>query len=311
MGAGVEVIVAFTGGLLALLSPCSALLLPSFFAYAFPSRLTLVGRTFVFYAGLVTVLIPIGLGVGALGALVLEGRAGLTLVAGLLLISIGLYQFAVGGFELPGTSRLLGRTSGETVAATYTLGAVYGLAGFCAGPILGAVLTIAGASGSTLGGGALLAVYGAGMAAPLLVLALAWKRIGPPTRGRLRGRELRVGPIARHSSVVISSAMFIALGTAFIAFQGSNALGGLYDAIGASDLAFAIEAAVRSAAGDVSPIATSVFILFLIGVPLVHWQARRRARDRDASDVHGPEPAKHQAQSGVTRSRQGRDDPAG
>lgn len=70
---------AFTGGPLALLSPCSALLLPSFFAYSFPSRQTLVARTLLFYAGLVTVLVPIGLGVGALGSLVLERRAELSL----------------------------------------------------------------------------------------------------------------------------------------------------------------------------------------------------------------------------------------
>ena len=277
MEIGVEVAVAFAGGLLALLSPCSALLLPSFFAYAFPSRLTLVGRTLLFYAGLVTVLIPVGLGVGALGSLVLERRAELSLVTGLLLITIGSYQFAAGGFELPGTSRLLGHVSGESLAATYTLGAVYGLAGFCAGPILGAILTIAGGSGSALAGGALLAVYGAGMAAPLLGLALLWERIGPPMRRRLRGRELRIGPFVRHTSVVISSAMFIVLGIAFIAFQGSNALAGLYAAIGASDLAFALEAAITTGAREQPIIATGVVVILLVGIPLLLWYARRRA----------------------------------
>ena len=278
MDIGVQVAVAFMGGLLALLSPCSALLLPSFFAYAFPSRMTLVGRTLLFYAGLVTVLIPIGLGVGALGALVLERRAELSLVTGLLLISIGVYQFVVGGFELPGTSRLLGRTSGETVAATFTLGAVYGLAGFCAGPILGAILTIAGASGNVFAGGALLAVYGAGMAAPLLGLALVWERIGPTTRSRLRGRGLRIGPYVRHSSVVISSAMFIALGMAFIAFQGSNALGGMYAAIGASDLAFALEAAIGIAVRDQPIITTGAVVIFMTGIGVLLW---RRGHRRD------------------------------
>jgi len=45
----VGVLAAFAAGVLALLSPCSALLLPSFFAYAFASRRALVARTFVFY----------------------------------------------------------------------------------------------------------------------------------------------------------------------------------------------------------------------------------------------------------------------
>ena len=39
---GIEAVVAFAGGVLSLLSPCSALLLPAFFAYAFPSRGQLV-----------------------------------------------------------------------------------------------------------------------------------------------------------------------------------------------------------------------------------------------------------------------------
>ena len=119
---------AFVGGVLSLLSPCSALLLPAFFAYAFPSRGQLLLRTLVFYLGLITLLVPIGLGIGALGSLFLERRAELSLIAGLLLIGIGAYQLAIGGFELPGASRLQGRSfgvSGESLATTYVLGLVY------------------------------------------------------------------------------------------------------------------------------------------------------------------------------------------
>src|SRR2546425_793649 len=39
---------AFAGGVLSLLAPCSALLLPAFFAYAFTSRTELFGRTLLF-----------------------------------------------------------------------------------------------------------------------------------------------------------------------------------------------------------------------------------------------------------------------
>ena len=78
----IESVVAFVGGVLSLLSPCSALLLPAFFAYAFPSRGQLLLRTVVFYLGLITLLVPIGLGIGALGSLFLERRAELSLIAG-------------------------------------------------------------------------------------------------------------------------------------------------------------------------------------------------------------------------------------
>ena len=178
---GIEALIAFAGGVLSLLSPCSALLLPAFFAYAFPSRGQLVLRTGVFYLGLLTLFIPLGVGLGAVGSLFLERRAELSILAGLLLIAIGSFQLVVGGFELPGAGRMSASrfgASGESLAATYTLGLVYGIGGFCSCPLLGVVLTIAGASGGALEGALLLAVFAAGIAAPLLTLALLWERLG-------------------------------------------------------------------------------------------------------------------------------------
>jgi cytochrome c biogenesis protein CcdA len=61
---------AFLGGVLSLLSPCSALLLPAFFAYAFQSRGKLLAKTAVFYLGLATTLVPLGMGISAVSRLV-------------------------------------------------------------------------------------------------------------------------------------------------------------------------------------------------------------------------------------------------
>jgi len=276
MDLGVEAAVAFAGGLLALLSPCSALLLPAFFAYAFGSTGRLVLRTAVFYVGLVAVLVPVGLGLGALGALVLERRTELALVAGLLLIAIGLYQLVAGGFEIPGSASLLARVGGESSAATFALGAVYGIAGFCAGPILGGVLTLAGTSGGPLTGGALLAVYAAGIAAPLFVLALLWDRLGAGDRQRLRGRQLRIGPWVRHSSIVLSSLVFVGLGVAFIVFQGSSALSGLYADLGAADLAISLEAGIAGLIRGNGLVVTVAIVAAVVLVARAALGARRR-----------------------------------
>ncbi|HEX9549745.1 MAG TPA: cytochrome c biogenesis protein CcdA [Candidatus Limnocylindrales bacterium] len=277
MDLGVEAAVAFAGGLLALLSPCSALLLPAFFAYAFGSTGRLIARTAVFYLGLVAVLVPVGLGLGALGALVLERRTELALVAGVLLIAIGSYQLVAGGFQIPGSAGLMARVGGESAAATFALGAVYGIAGFCAGPILGGVLTLAGTSGGPVAGGALLAVYAAGIAAPLFLLALLWDRVGTGGRSRLRGREIRLGPWARHSSIVASSLVFIGLGIAFIAFQGSSALSGVYASLGAADLAVSLEAGVSAVIRGNGAVVT--FALLAAAVVLVAAAVRRRRRE--------------------------------
>ncbi len=284
---GIEALVAFAGGVLSLLSPCSALLLPAFFAYAFPSPGRLLLRTGIFYVGLLTLFIPLGLGLGALGSLFLERRAELSLVAGALLIAIGSFQLAVGGFELPGAGRLSGSrfgASGESLAATYALGLVYGIGGFCSGPLLGGVLTIAGASGGAAQGALLLAIFAAGMAAPLLVLAVLWERISPAGRSRLRGREIQIGPWTRHVSIVASSALFIVLGIAFIVFQGGNALGGLYESLGAADLALMVESGVRKLATD-APLALATIVLAPIALVVLLLVITRRAGPADGTAV--------------------------
>jgi cytochrome c biogenesis protein CcdA len=272
----VEGVVAFLGGLLSLLSPCSALLLPAFFAYAFASPGRLVLRTAIFYLGLLTLFVPLGLGVGALSSLVLEHRGEVTLVAGLLLIAIGAYQLAVGGFELPGTGSFRARVSGESAAATYTLGLVYGIGGFCSGPILGGVLTLASTSGGALQGAVLLAIFALGMVAPLLAIALAWERLGASGRTRLRGREIAIGPVRRHVTTVISSVMFILLGVGFIVFQGSNALGGLYASVGAADLALRLETAIGDTVRGQPLIATGATAALVGLAALILVRGRRR-----------------------------------
>ena len=282
-----ELLVAFAGGLLSLLSPCSALLLPAFFAYAFPSPTRLALRTGVFYLGLVTLLIPAGLGAGAVGAALLAARGPLTLLAGLTLIAIGGLQLALGGFELPGPARPRAMTT-ETAASTYVLGLSYGLGGFCAGPILGAILTIAAGSGGLLPGALLLAAYAAGMAFPLFLLALAWERLGTAWRGRLRGRSVRIGPVERHISTVVSSLLFMVLGAGFIIFQGPTMFSGLYTSLGLDEASLSLEASLQQAATAAPPAAVAAaaaLLALLVAAPAVLLLARRRQPTSGRNDA--------------------------
>ncbi|MGC8634472.1 MAG: cytochrome c biogenesis CcdA family protein [Candidatus Limnocylindrales bacterium] len=277
----VQLLIAFAGGILSLLSPCSALLLPAFFAYAFPSPTRLALRTGIFYAGLITLLVPAGIGAGAIGAVLLVERGPLTLLAGVTLIAIGAVQLVLGGFELPGAN-LRPAMSAETAASTFVLGLSYGLGGFCAGPILGGILTIAAGSGGVVPGAVLLAAYGAGMAFPLFLLALVWERLGATWKGRLRGREIRVGGVERHLSTVLSSAMFILLGAGFIVFQGPAMFSGLYAGAGLDNLALQFEAELQSVAATapLAVIGTAAGVALLLTVA-GHWLLRAPAHHRD------------------------------
>ncbi|GHE70168.1 cytochrome c biogenesis protein CcdA [Streptomyces vinaceus] len=238
---------ALLGGLLALLSPCSALLLPAFFAYSIDSASRLLARTGIFYAGLASTLVPLGAAGSYAGRFFHSNRDGLVLAGGWLIIALGLAQILGLGFASKRISELSGRIRPTTALSVYALGAVYGLAGFCAGPILGSVLTVAAVSGSPVYGGLLLAVYALGMAVPLFLLALVWERFDLGRRRWLRGRAVRVGRFELHTTSLLSGLFFIALGALFLAYDGASALPGLLDV----DDSYAAEQWVRSFADAV------------------------------------------------------------
>ena len=269
----VSLLAAFFGGVLSLLSPCSALLLPAFFAYAFGSGGELVRKTGVFYLGLAATLVPLGMGVSAVSRLFYGQRGVLIMVAGLLLVGFGVLQILGRGLEVGPLSRLRGQVRGDSAGAVFALGAVYGFAGFCSGPILGAVLTVAAASGGALRGAGLLAIYAAGMVVPLLVLALLWDRLDLGKRRLLRGREVSLGPLRLHTTNLISGLMFVALGVLFIVYDGTSALSGLYESNGATDLAFAADRWAGDLAGRVP--GALVIGLLVLAAGLLLWRMYR------------------------------------
>ncbi len=273
----VSYLAAFFGGVLSLLSPCSALLLPAFFAYAFQSRRKLLAKTAVFYVGLAATLVPLGMGISAVSRLVYGERSTLITVSGLVIISLGALQILGRGFDLGPLSRLVGRVRGESAGATFALGAVYGFAGFCSGPILGAVLTVAASSGQVLRGASLLAIYALGMAAPLFLIAALWDRFDLGRRPWLRGRELSIGPLRVHTTNLVSGLMFVLLGAVFIAYEGTSALSGLYEENGAVDVAYDAEQWTRSFANSV-PNALALAVVLTAAILLVIRAYRRRQR---------------------------------
>ncbi|WP_443075839.1 cytochrome c biogenesis CcdA family protein [Streptomyces sp. TRM 70351] len=279
---------AFLGGLLALLSPCSALLLPAFFAYAFAAPGLLLRRTAAFYGGLCLTLVPLGVAGSYAGRLFVGHREALVAAGGWTMVALGLAQAAGLGFgsrragavaarlgpaltarpaapaaqppddqptapspgavpsPVPAPSPLPAAVA--PYASVTALGAVYGLAGFCAGPILGGILTVSALGGAPVYGGLLLAVYALGMAVPLLCLALVWKRWELGRRRWLRGRPVRIGRFRAHSTSLVSGAFFVLIGVVFLRSGGTSALPGLLDA----DRQAGLEQWAWSAGGAVS-----------------------------------------------------------
>ena len=278
----ISLLTAFLGGVLAILSPCGALLLPAFFASVIGRRMRLLVHGAVFFLGLVITLVPLGLGLGAVGNLLTTYRDALIIATAVILVVLGLAQAAGFGFDmakaLPGAEGLQQRAHRRTgVLRTLLLGAASGVAGFCAGPILGAILTLAVAQGNSLGAGLMLAIYGLGMVAPLMVLAAVWDRLGPRAMTLLRGRGFRFLGRDLHTTSMITGLLIAGVGVLFWTTNGLVSAPSLVPA--------GIQRGLQSYSGILAnPLVDAILLGAIVLISMTVW-AVRRSRAQTASTL--------------------------
>lgn len=271
---------ALIGGVLTLLSPCSVMLLPSFFSYAFTSPTQLLSRAGVFYLGLITTLVPLGVLAGTLGAFVSTHRFTFVNIAAIIVIILGTMMFL--GIQLPFSNRGQGAASSSPLAV-YALGTVYGLAGVCAGPLLGAVLTVAAVSGNALYGGIVLLFFAAGMALPVFILALTWGRL-PFVKKLVRPREVRIGRWRNSWTALVGGALTILLGVLLIATNGTSSLGGVLSASAQSRL----EGSAYASTQNIPDVVVLLAVLAISAIALLVTRLRRRAAQKESEITETP-----------------------
>jgi cytochrome c-type biogenesis protein len=279
-------IAAFFGGGLALLSPCSALLVPAFFASTVGANLRLLVHGFVFYIGLIIILVPFGLGIGAVGTLLTSHHGLVVAITSIIMVLLGILQIFGFGFDLsrllPGVSKLQQKSSQFSgYLRTLILGAVGGVAGFCAGPILGAILTLAFAKQNTWSAGILLAIYSAGMVIPLIAIAALWKKLGPKGQRVLRGRTFTVLGKEFHTISVITGVVIILVG---ILFWTTNGLVSLPSLVPTGVLAW-LQSYGSVLSGPVAQITAVVVIAAVALWAWWLWQRRAPKSTGSASDA--------------------------
>lgn len=285
----ISLVTAFLGGVLALLSPCGALLLPAFFASVIGQRMQLILHGGVFYLGLVVTLVPLGLGLGAVGNLLTEYRDALIVTTSIILIVLGLAQAAGFGFDmskaLPGAASLKQRAHNRSgFVRTLLLGAASGVAGFCSGPILGAILTLAVAQGNTWGAGFMLAVYSLGMVVPLTVLAAGWNKLSPRAMSVLRGRGFQFLGRDLHTTSVITGLLIVAVGVVFWTTNGLVSAPSL--------LPTGVQRGLQSYSGVLAnPLIDALLLAGVVIVVITVWAVRRSRRHASIAQGSGEESA--------------------
>lgn len=267
---------ALLGGALTLFSPCSAMLLPAFFSYAFTSPTELIARTGGFYLGLCATLVPLGILAGTLGSFVNQHRFALVTAASIVVIALGLVMAL--GVRVPALTQARS-VAGTSIAAVFALGTVYGLAGVCAGPMLGAALTFAAMSGNALHGGITLLVFAAGMAVPLLVLAGLWARL-PFVQRLARPREIRIGAWRNTWTAVVGGGFTVAVGVLLLVTGGTTSLSGV---LGATRQA-RLEAWVMRAANAIPDVVVVLAALLALAGGWAFMRARRRVPEGSRLD---------------------------
>lgn len=190
MASNVSIFAAFLAGVLSISSPCVLPLLPLYLTHlagvstletGAPSRGRILANAMAYVLGFSAIFVLVGVALGAAGALVSTGsvvaahRFWLVRLGGALLLLMGLQQIGLIRLPFLGQDRrfLPQRASTGDLTSSFVIGASFG-AGWspCAGPILGAILTMAAGQGDINRAAILLAVYSAGLAIPFLAAAM-------------------------------------------------------------------------------------------------------------------------------------------
>ena len=188
MAADVTILAALLAGLVSFLSPCVLPLVPPYLVYLAGTSLERLAEAqppprvkrepvlaaVLFVAGFSTVFVALGASASAVGALVRFYSSELAIVAGVIIIVMGLHFLGLTpiGFlyrqariEVPKPVGLWG---------AYAMGLAFALGWTpCIGPILAAILAVAASKATVAKGAGLLAVYSLGLGVPFIIAAFA------------------------------------------------------------------------------------------------------------------------------------------
>ena len=187
-GQPLGVVVAFSAGLFSFLSPCVLPLFPVYLSFvtgmseadlaggmSLATRRRVLLHAIAFIVGFSLVFVSLGASFSAAGQFLLDYRDWIRRVGGVLIVVFGFYIAGVLKLGFLGRTQQwqlrkkpAGYLGSLAVGITFAIGWTP-----CVGPILGAILSLAGTAETVQRGVGLLVAYSAGLGFPFLLAALA------------------------------------------------------------------------------------------------------------------------------------------
>lgn len=163
-------IASFFAGIAALFAPCCiTVLLPTYFASIFKQKATVFLMTFVYFLGILSIFLPIGLGVSFLTQIFSQYHDTIFIVGGVFLLFLGMTLLLGQQFSLPFSVHP--ELKRQDFISVYVLGIFSAIATTCCAPVLAGVLTLSALPGSVFLGGVYTLAYVLGMVLPLFLIA--------------------------------------------------------------------------------------------------------------------------------------------
>lgn len=225
---GASIVASFIAGVAALFAPCCiTVLFPSYFASVFKERYKVFLMTFIFFLGILTVFLPIGLGAAALSSFFTRYHNLIFSIGGFMLLFLGLSLVLGRGFQMP-FSVVMPSTNKFDAGSVYVLGIFSAMATTCCAPVLAGVLALSMASGTILWGTLYTLAYVLGMVLPLFLIAFFLDKIDftkkfQPLRKR---QDIHWGRLVWNFSwtELVSGLVFIGMGSYIIYLAFNNRL---------------------------------------------------------------------------------------
>ena len=203
---------AFVAGLLSFASPCVLPLVPPYLAYMGGVsidelraeqprlRVAVLGAALCFVAGFSTVFVALGATASVIGQAVSAYLTWLAYVAGILIMLMGLHFLHVIRIPLlDRTARVDAPHKPAGLLGAFVIGLAFGFGWSpCVGPVLAAILLMAGAQDSAGEGARLLFVYSLGIGVPFVIAAAfadSFMRWSARFRSRMGAIEKVIGAL--------------------------------------------------------------------------------------------------------------------